>query len=131
MNTIEIDFDVYKKLTILRETEEVTYNDVIRRLLDLPQQKQETRQYKTSLKSSLICKGVEFPEGTELKSHYKGRNYRAIVQNGFIILNGEKYKSPSPAAVSITNNSVNGWIFWDCKLPNSNRWITLKSLRIK
>ncbi|NHZ86779.1 MAG: DUF2924 domain-containing protein [Planctomycetia bacterium] len=129
MNTIEIDFDVYKKLTSLRETENVTYNDVIRRLLDLPQKRQEIRKNIASLKTSLICKGVEFPEGTEFKSHYKGRHYRAVVEDGFIILNGKKYKSPSPAAVSITNNSVNGWIFWECKLPNNQRWITLKSLR--
>ncbi len=35
MPSIDIDFDIYKELTSLRETEDVTYNDVIRELLEL------------------------------------------------------------------------------------------------
>ena len=36
MEMIEIDFDVYKALTMKRTSQEVTYNDVLRELLDLP-----------------------------------------------------------------------------------------------
>ena len=39
MHTIEIEFDVFKALTNLRESETVTYNEVIRRLLNLPELK--------------------------------------------------------------------------------------------
>ena len=35
MRTIEIDFDVYKALTLKRETEDVSYNDVFREILGL------------------------------------------------------------------------------------------------
>ena len=39
MPTIEIDFDVFKSLTMLREAETNSYNAVIRRLLKLPANK--------------------------------------------------------------------------------------------
>ena len=35
MHTIEIDFDVFKKLTAMRETETMAYNDVLRKMLGL------------------------------------------------------------------------------------------------
>jgi hypothetical protein len=35
MTSIEVDFDVYKVLTMKRETESVTYNDVLRKMLGL------------------------------------------------------------------------------------------------
>ena len=35
MQTIEVDFEVYKQLTVRRATEQVTYNDVIRGLLGI------------------------------------------------------------------------------------------------
>ena len=41
MITIEIDFDVYKKLTVRRESEEVSYNDVIRDLLKMSPKKSD------------------------------------------------------------------------------------------
>lgn len=129
MYKIDVDFDVYKELTIRRETEDVTYNDVIRALVGLgPVNKLKVVQ-KTFSKDSFISKGVEFPEGTEFRSQYKGKYYKAIVENGYLVLNSEKYTSPSPAAVSITGNSVNGWLFWECKLPNRSDWVTIKSLR--
>jgi hypothetical protein len=129
MYKVDVDFDVYKELTVRRATEEVTYNDVIRELVDLGPMKAKSPERKHYSKSSLVVKGVEFPNGTEFRSQHKGKYYNAIVENGYLILNGEKYSSPSPAAVSITNNSVNGWIFWECRLPGRSDWTTLKSLR--
>lgn len=39
MHAVEVDFDVYKQLTVRRTTEDVSYNDVIRELLGLGQSK--------------------------------------------------------------------------------------------
>ena len=41
MPTIEIDFDVFKALTLRRPSEEVSENDVLRQLLHLPAKVQE------------------------------------------------------------------------------------------
>lgn len=131
MYKVDVDFDVYKELTIRRETEEVTYNDVIRELVGLGPVTKIKQQQKPFFKNSFISKGVEFPEGTEFRSHYKGKYYNAIVQDGYLVLDGVKYTSPSPAAVSITNNSVNGWLFWECRLPGRADWATIRSIRDK
>ena len=50
MTTIEIDFDVFKELTIRRTTESVTYNDVLLELLGLDRSK-VLKQYVASKKS--------------------------------------------------------------------------------
>jgi hypothetical protein len=46
-----------------------------------------------------------------------------------LAVNGEKFSSPSKAAGAITGNSVNGWTFWECKMPEKSSWQMIKSLR--
>jgi hypothetical protein len=130
MMTIEIDFDVFKELTNRRETEHISYNDVLRKLLGL-----------NTLKASVIgpdiassagawtTKGVTFPIGTEFRANYKGRTISGKVESGFLVVNGKRFDSPSAAAVSITGNMVNGWIFWECRLPGKMSWQMIKTLR--
>ena len=130
MPTIEIDFEVFKQLTLRRETESVTYNDVIRRclgLLDDGPRENASQSPKTS--KSWLYKGVRFPSGTELRAHYKGVLYSAAIDEQGILVNGDRASSPSDAARLITNNNVNGWNFWEVRLPDDSRWRVLKSLR--
>ncbi|MFC1650500.1 DUF4357 domain-containing protein [Candidatus Latescibacterota bacterium] len=129
MNTIEIDFDVFKELTIRRKTEEITYNAVLREILGLvPITSQSAPEYSENNKP-WICKGVTFPHNTEFRSFYQGEYYYGKADNGFMVVNGIKFKSPSPAAREITNNSVNGWVFWECKFPGDSSWVIMKKLR--
>lgn len=128
MATIEVDFEVFKQLTARRETEETTYNDVIRQLLKLPPKRiTETSSLPTSLQG-WTSKGVLFPNGTEFRATYKGTTYAAKVEGGKLLLNGRIMNSPSEAANAITKNSVNGWTFWECKRPNEGRWRQLDSI---
>ena len=127
---IEIDFDVFKELTNRRVTENITYNDVLRELLGL-------NPAKTSVISSTFefsagawtTKGVTFPAGTEFRANYKGQTIIGKVESGFLVVNGKRFDSPSAAAVSITGNMVNGWIFWECRLPGKTSWQIIKTLR--
>lgn len=130
MYTIEVDFEVYKQLTVRRPTEDVTYNDVIRELLGLEQSKQGAVN-KTAGPSpeDWVVKGVRFPAGSELRATYKGRIHTGIVQGGSLVLNGKQYESPSAAAVAVTGSAVNGWRFWECKLPGKASWQLIDSLR--
>jgi len=130
VKTIEIDFDVYKKLTLLRDTESVTYNDVLRQILNLEPSKTNLSINKSaSNQGSWTTKGVTFPPGTEFRATYKGQMIYGRVEAGSLNVNGKQYDSPSSAAVAITGNAVNGWIFWECKLPGQSSWQILKSLR--
>ena len=126
MATIEIDFDVYKALTNLREDEAVSYNDVLRRLLNLGGSPTEPR----SEESGCAIQGVTFPEGTRFQVRYKGVLYTAEIKNGRWVGNDGKVRtSPSDAATAITHTNVNGWRFWSVKRPNDSAWRKMAELK--
>lgn len=130
MNTIEIDFDVFKKLTGMRETESTTYNDVLRRLLGLSAPKVPALPLETqSTNGGWTTRGVTFPAGTEFRASYKGIAISGRIESGALVVNGKRFDSPSAAAVAITGNPVNGWVFWECKIPGRTSWQMIKSLR--
>jgi len=134
MRTIEIDFDVFKALTGLRDTESVTYNDVIRKLLGLESRcigKADSKpgnQSRPSV-SDLQCKGVAFPAGTEFRAKYKGQMHYGKIEGGHLVVDGKLTKNPSKAASVITHNSVNGWKFWECRLPGEVSWRLIDGMR--
>jgi hypothetical protein len=127
MATIDVDFDVYKELTIRRRLESDTYNDVIRRLLKIgeaPVQKLAARP------RGAIYKGVLFPDGTQLRATYKGRTYTAQIKDGvWVGEDGATRSSPSEAAVKITGTSINGWRFWHYKRPGDTGWQLMDHIR--
>jgi hypothetical protein len=132
MTTIEIDFDVYKELTNRRRTEAMTYNDVIRELLELPVSPSSPLAFQKLINSAAggwTCKGVLFPNGTVFRASYKGRVYTAKIENNQLVLDGKAMNSPSEASHAITGKSVNGWRFWECQMPGSDRWRTLDTYR--
>ncbi len=130
MTSIDIDFDVFKALTLRRASEEISYNDVLRDLLGLGSKRTSSMiQELTSTDGDWVTKGVHFPNGTEFRATYKGKIHYAKVESGILVLEGRRYDSPSSAAVSITGNPVNGWVFWECRFPGRSSWQMIKSLR--
>jgi hypothetical protein len=119
-----------KELTNRRATESVTYNDVLRELLGLnPKETTNIDTESASSEGSWTIKGVTFPAGTEFRATYKGQTILGKIENSFLMVNGKRYDSPSAAAVSITDNMVNGWIFWKCRFPGKTDWHIIKALR--
>src|SRR5216683_1399954 len=45
-----------------------------------------------------VTNGVRLPSGTELRSTYKGETYVARVNSGALVLQGQRFDSPSAAA---------------------------------
>lgn len=131
MRTIEVDFDVFKALTLRRPTESVTENDALRELLGLPPARHAamTPAAGGPAPGDWIAKGVRFPAGTEFRANYKGQTWLARVEGGALVLNGKRFDTPSAAAMSITGNPVNGWTFWECRLPGQVSWRMIKALR--
>jgi hypothetical protein len=80
------------------------------------------------VESQMPRNGV-IPEGTELRVTYKGRVFSGRFERGQIVVNGQSYKSPSAAGSAVTGTSVNGWIFWECRLPGEVGWKVLDTLR--
>jgi predicted CopG family antitoxin len=129
MHTIDVDFEVFKQLTVRRATEDVSYNDVIRELLGLSQSKPTAAKEKASPPSDdWVAKGVRFPSGTEFRASYKGQVRTGRVEGGALAVNGKRYDSPSAAAVAVTGSPVNGWRFWECRIPGKS-WQLIESLR--
>jgi len=128
--TIDIDFEVFKELTNRRTTESISYNDVLRELLGLkPLQTPVLSSDVASSAEAWTTKGVTFPVGTEFRANYKGQIILGKVESGALVVNGKRFDSPSSAAVSITGNMVNGWIFWECRLPGKTTWQMIKTMR--
>lgn len=130
MHTIEIDFDVFKKLTLRRFTEDISYNDVLRGLLGLDPKKNPVKSTDAAAgHGDWVPKGVHFPSGTEFRATYKGQTYYGKVESEGLVVDSKHFNSPSGAAVTITGNPVNGWTFWECRMPGKNSWQMIKSLR--
>jgi len=126
---IEVDFDVFKALTLRRPTEETSYNDVLRELLGLSPQKRPSQPSQAPGHGDWVTKGVHFPSGTEFRATYKGQTVYGKVESGGLIVGNERFYSPSAAAVKITGTPVNGWIFWECRMPGRSSWQMIKTLR--
>ena len=129
MRTIEVDFDVFKALTLRHPSEDVTENDVLRELLGLSARRPVKPVGNDPTQGDWVVKGATFAAGTEFRATYKGQTYLARVENGALVLNGQSFNSPSAAAVSITGNPVNGWTFWEFRLPGRTTWQIIKALR--
>ena len=125
----EIDFEVYKALTMRRVTEATTYNDVLRELLGLTPRKPSTNTTTAVPGGAWEYRGVRFPHETDFRAKYKGKTYAARVEGDRLLLDGEPVASPSEAAHKITGTNVNGWRFWECRLPGETRWRTIEALR--
>ena len=129
MPRIDVDFDVFKALTMRRPSEEISENDVLRRLLGLPPRHVEGSAPTAPTSDDWITKGVRFPAGTEFRASYKGKTHSGRVEGGALLLDGKRFDSPSAAAMSITNSPVNGWTFWQARLPGRADWRMIKSYR--
>ncbi|HXP13090.1 MAG TPA: DUF2924 domain-containing protein [Stellaceae bacterium] len=144
MQGIEIDFEVYKALTARRASEGDSLNDVLRRLLGFGQGGAVIKRHfdfsqgrvpaaapasGQNDKNDWFYKGIRFPAGTDFRARYRGQLHHAKIEQGAMALNGKRVQSPSDAAREITGNNVNGWRFWQCRLPGEAGWRRLDSLR--
>jgi hypothetical protein len=122
--TVEIDFDVFKELTARRKTEATTYNDVIRELMGMP-----PACLGQSVSNGWVQKGVCFPDGTQFRAVHNGITHTAEVKGHHLVMNGRRMSSLSSAAHAATQEHMNGWRFWHCRLPNSTEYVLVDTLK--
>jgi len=133
MRPIDIDFDVFKALTAALQSETDTYNEVVRRLLKLPSAGRAENGGAPEANPAgrpWVSKGLMFEHGTEFRASYKGQLFTARADDGRLIVEGKGASSSlSHAARLITNNSVDGWTFWEVKRPRDRAWRRAGELR--
>jgi len=140
---IPIDFDVFKALTDRLETPYEDYNEVIRRILNLPATESSLLPREVDIpglpvptnalapqNGGAYFSNVYLPNGSLFRATYKGKTYRAWINNSqWIDQLGAVRTSPSDAASAITGNNVNGWRFWFVRRPNDEDWQRLDALK--
>ena len=71
------------------------------------------------------------PSGTECRFRYFSKEYRGLISDGSIQLEGmpDAYRSFSAASSAVTKTARNGWVDWDILLPGSDDWILADTWR--
>lgn len=131
MKTIQISEEVFDYLNSKAVGFEMSTPDaVLRNLLGINSSKKHPNELATEPKILLRWKGVDFPEGMQMR--FKGRpNDTATIRNGSIVYRGKQFHSPSKAAIEANDGtSTNGWIHWEY-LDKSGDWKLIDNLRTR
>jgi hypothetical protein len=141
MESIEVDWDIHKLIEAERRGFEEPPYVALRRLLSLPSPLGEEAG-KAEVSSQGIAwseDGVTVPHGTAAKMEYlHGRqSYEGRFENGRLMVNGRSFSTLSEAASALavtkdgTKTNLNGWLYWQVRLPGQSRWTFLRDMRSK
>ena len=136
--SIEIDFDIHK----LIESERRGFSEqpylALRRLLKLPDIDTVVETASTAGVPWQEDR-VVIPHGSLARMEY-GRGsqvYEGQFLNGALVVNGQRFKSLSAAASAVARTkdggkaSLNGWNYWEVKMPGSDKYRPMEHLRRK
>ena len=133
--TIEIDFEIHKKIEMERQGFSESPNNVLRRLLGIhrPAATPESRPADGRPWSG---KGVTLPHGSEIRMEYNGTGHAGQIEDGEWAVEGKSFNSPSAAAGGVARTragsspSLDGWVYWQVKRPGDHGWIPINALRL-
>ena len=111
MRTIRISEQVYKEVAKRGKFGE-TPNDVLERVFKITKTKRKNHR-----------RGLLPPDNTECRFNSYGEDVYGKIENGDLVLSIGNYSSFSTAAKVLTGKSLNGWLYWQIKLPHQDRWI--------
>ncbi len=133
LRSIDIDFDVHRAIELSRTGFDESPNAVLRKLLGLDKSATEVPATKATGRSWLRL-GVELPHGTMLRMSYNGSTYSGEVVDGTWLVEGGRHTTPSSAATAVAKTrsgkqtNLNGWSYWEAKVPDSASWVPLQQL---
>lgn len=135
LRAIEIDFDVNKLIELERQSFAETPNDVLRRLLKLPDRKNQPGKQSTPQGRPWSGMGVVLTTGTDLRMKYNGTLHLGRIENGTWVVENKEFSSPSAAASGVARTksgratTLDGWEYWEVKRPSDLHWMPIKTLR--
>jgi hypothetical protein len=134
---IEIDFDIHRCIEQERRGFEEPHYLALRRLLKLPEPAQTTtvspaisgRPWREGL--------VEVPHGSLARMSYQRgkQTFEGKFLDGKLVVGGETFDTLSAAASALAvtkygdHPSLNGWNYWEAKLPGEDKWRSLNQMR--
>ncbi|WP_198374013.1 hypothetical protein [Neoroseomonas rubea] len=138
LRSIEIDWDIYKAIEAERRGFDEPQYFALRRLLNLPPLSAPAAPPMSPKQGrSWQAEGVVIPHGTPAKMEY-GRGSQLIegaFLDGKLVVNGRSFSNLSAAADAFamtkqgTKTSLNGWKYWQVKLPGQAEWVLLDDMR--
>lgn len=135
MRTIEIDFEIHKRIEAERRSFSETDNTILRRLIGIRDAIGATPANGNAAARGWLGDSVKLPHGTELRMKYNGRLHTGKIDNGDWFVEGVRYNSPSAAAGGVARTkkgdktSLDGWNYWEAKLPGETNWKAIKRMR--
>jgi hypothetical protein len=130
---IEIDVEVNRWLESKRVSFDQTHNDILRSEAGLPPISPRSVATITSSNGDMggawSAKGATLPSGTRLRMSYNGKTFNGVIESGTWLVNGARYVSPSAAASALAGVSLNGWIYWEAQLPDTDKWQSISKFR--
>jgi hypothetical protein len=137
--TIEIDFDIHKMIESERRSFTEPHYMALRRLLKLPDIEPGSAKEQTRAPEGRSWRDglVELPHGTLARMAYdRGKQvFQGEFLDGKLVVNGQSFDALSEAASELartkagTKTSLNGWIYWEAKLPGESKWRRLSDIR--
>lgn len=136
--SIEIDFDVHKRIEAERSSFGESANDVLRRVLGIGARENKASALIAAAVEhgrSWTGKGVTLPGGTLVRMDYNGQQLAGVITDGKWIVEGREFSSPSAAASksvrtkSGKETSLDGWKYWQAKRPGDDSWVLISSMR--
>lgn len=135
LRSVEIDFDVHKRIELARESFSETPNAVLRRLLGIDVSQSAPRSPGVDAMRAWSGKGVLLPHGTRVRMDYNGRTHEGEILDGSWLVEGERFSSPSAAAGGVARTkdgkrtNLDGWIYWWAMPPGKETWTKLSLMR--
>lgn len=132
---IPVDLEVYKALEARREAFSESHNDILRRVVGLPEKASSPSSHGSTDEAVVWRrKGVGLPKGTRWRmSSVSGELNGGVVEGGFQY-RGEVISSPSRLATTLyrtkagKKTNLNGWRYIEVKRPGDSDWMMLSSL---
>ena len=139
MHQIEITEQNYRRLQAFAKPFEETVNDAIGKTLDIAEHilsgESPIPPGGGRNNMDLITTYGPIPHKLKLRTHYKGAEYHAEINNGSVEFAGNRFPSLSKAAVAVIQSTgsnrptENGWRFWQYYNPVSEQWQSAEQLK--
>lgn len=138
MRTIEIDFDIHKAIENERRGFDEPPHAALRRLLGMTEAESAPETRSSRAVGRPWREGlVEIPHGSEARMSYQygSQKFAGRFEDGKLIVDGREFDTLSSAASALARTrdgsvpSLNGWNYWEVKLPGSSDWISCDQLR--